>query len=122
MVHTSRTSFQMSQLLHTSSHVFRHDALAESAQPKARSTPPSSHLLPFSASVFSNFPVPRRFWVILRKLAILALALPSSFAAEQLDHATKQLSQDILKELIEINTTDSVGNVTTASEAMAKRL
>src|SRR5438552_10362865 len=35
---------------------------------------------------------------------------------------TKQLAQDIFKELIEINTTDSVGNVTTAAEAMAKRL
>ena len=40
----------------------------------------------------------------------------------QVDDATKQLSHDILKELIEINTTDSVGNVTTAAEAMAKRL
>ena len=60
--------------------------------------------------------------MILRKLAILALALTSSFAAAQLDDATKQLSHDIFKELIEINTTDSVGNVTTASEAMAKRL
>src|SRR5882757_8775891 len=37
------------------------------------------------------------------------------------DH-TKQLAHDIFKELIEINTTDSVGNVTTASEAMAQRL
>src|ERR1700719_4157222 len=35
---------------------------------------------------------------------------------------TKQLARDILKQLIEINTTDSVGNVTTAAEAMAKRL
>src|ERR1700694_925921 len=35
---------------------------------------------------------------------------------------TKQLAHDIFKELIEINTTDSVGNVTTAAEAMAKRL
>jgi acetylornithine deacetylase/succinyl-diaminopimelate desuccinylase-like protein len=35
---------------------------------------------------------------------------------------TKQMARDILKQLIEINTTDSVGNVTTAAEAMAKRL
>ena len=34
----------------------------------------------------------------------------------------RQLAHDIFKELIEINTTDSVGNVTTAAEAMAKRL
>ncbi len=32
------------------------------------------------------------------------------------------LSRSIFQELIEINTTDSVGNVTTAAEAMAKRL
>jgi acetylornithine deacetylase/succinyl-diaminopimelate desuccinylase-like protein len=35
---------------------------------------------------------------------------------------TKQLAHDIFKQLIEINTTDSVGNVTIAAEAMAKRL
>src|ERR1700694_3596908 len=35
---------------------------------------------------------------------------------------TKQLAHDIFKQLVEINTTDSVGNVTTAAEAMAKRL
>ena len=39
----------------------------------------------------------------------------------QIEDATKQLSHDIFKQLIEINTTDSVGNVTTASEAMAQR-
>jgi len=35
---------------------------------------------------------------------------------------TRQLAHDALKQLIEINTTDSVGNVTTAAEAMAQRL
>jgi acetylornithine deacetylase/succinyl-diaminopimelate desuccinylase-like protein len=35
---------------------------------------------------------------------------------------TKKLAREIFKELIEINTTDSSGNVTTAAEAMAKRL
>jgi acetylornithine deacetylase/succinyl-diaminopimelate desuccinylase-like protein len=39
-----------------------------------------------------------------------------------LDDATRQLSRDIFHELIEINTTDSVGNTTRAAEAMAKRL
>src|SRR5437868_8401621 len=33
-----------------------------------------------------------------------------------------QMARDIFKQLIEINTTDSVGNVTTAAEAMAQRL
>jgi len=37
------------------------------------------------------------------------------------DQATRRLALDIFKQLIEINTTDSVGNVTTAAEAMAQR-
>ncbi len=52
-------------------------------------------------------------------IVCLLLALP---ALSQISPADRQLSHDILKELIEINTTDSVGSVTTASEAMAKRL
>jgi acetylornithine deacetylase/succinyl-diaminopimelate desuccinylase-like protein len=36
--------------------------------------------------------------------------------------AINQMAHDIFKQLVEINTTDSVGNVTTAAEAMAKRL
>ena len=39
-----------------------------------------------------------------------------------LDDATRQLSRDIFRELIEINTTDSAGNNTQAAEAMARRL
>jgi len=58
-----------------------------------------------------------------RKSFLLIPCLFFAFAASaQIDDATKQLSHDIFKELIEINTTDSAGNVTTASEAMAKRL
>ena len=37
------------------------------------------------------------------------------------NEATRQLAHDIFKQLIEINTTDSVGSVTAASEAMAQR-
>src|SRR6266704_4924290 len=40
----------------------------------------------------------------------------------QCQNQTKQVSHDIFKQLIEINTTDSVGNVTMAAEAMAKQL
>ena len=40
----------------------------------------------------------------------------------QVDESTRQLSHDIFKQLIEINTTDSVGSVTTAAEAMAQTL
>ena len=42
--------------------------------------------------------------------------------ANALDDATRKLSHDIFKQLIEINTTDSVGSTTVAAEAMAKRL
>ncbi len=52
-------------------------------------------------------------------IVCLLLALP---ALSQISPADRQLSRDILQELIGINTTDSVGNVSTASEAMAKRL
>jgi acetylornithine deacetylase/succinyl-diaminopimelate desuccinylase-like protein len=43
-------------------------------------------------------------------------------SAASLDEATRQLSREIFQQLIEINTTDSVGNCTLAAEAMAKRL
>ena len=56
-------------------------------------------------------------------LCVIFLFLLSAAALQaQIDDATRQLSHDILKQLIEINTTDSVGNVTTAAEAMAQRL
>lgn len=53
-------------------------------------------------------------------LPLCLAAVVSTFA--QIDNSTRQLSHEIFKELIEINTTDSVGNVTTAAEAMAKHL
>jgi hypothetical protein len=37
-------------------------------------------------------------------------------------HDSQKLARDIFKELIEISTTHSVGNATTAAEAMAARL
>jgi len=58
----------------------------------------------------------------LRMAFFLASVLLFSLTSPaQIDEATKQLSHDIFKQLIEINTTDSVGNVTTASEAMEQR-
>ena len=42
--------------------------------------------------------------------------------AAQLDDATRGLARDIFQQLIEINTTDSVGSTTVAAQAMAKRL
>jgi acetylornithine deacetylase/succinyl-diaminopimelate desuccinylase-like protein len=57
-----------------------------------------------------------------QRLLMAATLLFSFPALAQINEQTKQLSHDIFKQLIEINTTDSVGNVTTAAEAMAKRL
>jgi acetylornithine deacetylase/succinyl-diaminopimelate desuccinylase-like protein len=54
-------------------------------------------------------------------LLLLGTALLASNASAQADNPSRQLAHDIFKQLIEINTTDSVGNVTTAAEAMAQR-
>ena len=56
-------------------------------------------------------------------LALLALAVPlaATAAVPPLDDTTRQLTRDIYKQLVEINTTESVGNMTTAAEAMAAR-
>jgi len=43
-------------------------------------------------------------------------------AAAQSDAATRKMAHDIFKQLIEINTTDSIGSTTEAAQAMAKRL
>ena len=48
-----------------------------------------------------------------------AQAVAAGAAAQQ---ASDALAHDILKQLVEINTTDSVGSVSTAAEAMAQRL
>jgi acetylornithine deacetylase/succinyl-diaminopimelate desuccinylase-like protein len=44
------------------------------------------------------------------------------FCAAAADDATRRMSRDVFRELIEINTTDSSGDNTRAAEAMAKRL
>jgi acetylornithine deacetylase/succinyl-diaminopimelate desuccinylase-like protein len=60
----------------------------------------------------------------LHPLGSLAAALLCATVvhAQTAAESPKALSRSIFQELIEINTTDSVGNVTAASEAMAKRL
>ncbi|WP_446744340.1 M20/M25/M40 family metallo-hydrolase [Silvibacterium acidisoli] len=51
------------------------------------------------------------------------LALPSAAqSTPPLDPATRQLAHDVFKQLIEINTTDSVGSVTEASKVIRERL
>src|SRR5580658_10623424 len=51
-----------------------------------------------------------------------ALVLFSQLSVAQPDAATRQLAHEIFQQLIEINTTDSVGSTTVAADAMAKRL
>ena len=59
----------------------------------------------------------------IRALSLCAIGLLLAISSmAQIDAATGQLSRAILQQLIEINTTDSVGNVSTAAEAIAKRL
>jgi len=58
----------------------------------------------------------------LRLLCCLLVPLVTLPTLAQLDPQTKQLSRDIFQQLIEINTTDSVGSTTIAANAMAKRL
>src|SRR5438132_5234592 len=55
-------------------------------------------------------------------LSFCLLAICATRGRTQVPDQTKQLARVIFKQLIEINTTDSVGNVTMAAEAMAKRL
>jgi len=53
---------------------------------------------------------------------IVALAIPAVLSAQSPSLTpTQQLAHDIYKQLIEINTSDSVGNTTTAANAVAKR-
>ena len=58
----------------------------------------------------------------MNKLRFAVFLLLGSLAAAPLDEATRKLARDIFQQLIEINTTDSVGSTTVAAEAMARRL
>jgi acetylornithine deacetylase/succinyl-diaminopimelate desuccinylase-like protein len=59
----------------------------------------------------------RRIWVL-----IAGTLLSLSGVAAQTPDESRKLAREIFKELIDINTTDSVGNVTAAAVAMAARL
>lgn len=56
------------------------------------------------------------------KRPLLALALAAAPLAAQRTDATKALERDILRQLVEINTSDSAGHTREAAEAMQKRL
>src|SRR5258705_13811819 len=51
---------------------------------------------------------------------LFAAHLPAQSTA--MDPATHQLARDVFKQLIEINSTDSIGSTTAVAEAMRKRL
>src|SRR6202171_4204490 len=55
------------------------------------------------------------------RIALLCIGLAAPALCQE-QAGTNQLAREIFKQLIEINTTDSVGNVTTAAEAMAAHL
>jgi len=63
----------------------------------------------------------KHLWRTLISAAV-ALVFLAPILPAQIDPGTRQLSHDIFKQLIEINTTDSVGSITVAAEAMAQRL
>jgi len=62
-----------------------------------------------------------RLAAVLSGVVAAAAALAADRAGDGQDPAADALARDIFKQLIEINTTDSAGNVTTAAEAMAQR-
>src|ERR1700723_4492225 len=63
---------------------------------------------------------PKKLGLSLLSCLILVFSLQAQSPSSQ-DEATRKLALDIFKQLIEINTTESVGSVTAAAEAMAQR-
>ena len=59
---------------------------------------------------------------LLAALSLLFFVGCAQRTVEITSEPSNALARDIFKELVEINTTESVGNVTAASEAMAQRL
>ena len=59
----------------------------------------------------------------LASMAVMAAAsLQPAWSAAPGDPAVRTMAHDIFKQLVEINTTDSIGSTTVAAQAMAKRL
>jgi acetylornithine deacetylase/succinyl-diaminopimelate desuccinylase-like protein len=65
---------------------------------------------------------PTPFSIIVGAVAALALGPVHAGAQAKAAPADRRLARDIFKELIEINTTDSLGNTPRAARAMAQRL
>src|ERR1051326_6814945 len=72
----------------------------------------------------SVFPFPGGFmpksrcWLALSVIILFTI----SYSQAQLDNSDKQLARDVFQQLIDINTTESVGSTTVAAQAMANRL
>jgi acetylornithine deacetylase/succinyl-diaminopimelate desuccinylase-like protein len=79
-----------------------------------------SHLKRIFVTVYRRTTLPTT--LLATSLVAAALSTHSLAAQQPLDPATRQLSHDVFKQLIEINTTDSVGSVTAAAQAMRQRL
>jgi acetylornithine deacetylase/succinyl-diaminopimelate desuccinylase-like protein len=64
------------------------------------------------------------YWRLIASTTAAAAAalLVTGIAHAQASDSSNALAREIFKELVEINTTESVGSVTAASEAMAQRL
>ena len=62
-----------------------------------------------------------RLRMLLAGTVLLVTAAAGTLRAE-LNDVTKHLARDIFQQLMEINTTDSVGSTTGAAQAMGKRL
>jgi acetylornithine deacetylase/succinyl-diaminopimelate desuccinylase-like protein len=58
----------------------------------------------------------------VRAVLFIGVLLVPGVIRAQVNEGTRQLSRDIFQQLVEINTTDSVGSTTLAASAMAKRL
>jgi len=63
----------------------------------------------------------RRSVPVAAALAGVLAVASAAAATSAADEASNKLAHDIFKQLIEIDTSDSTGNVTTATEAMAQR-
>jgi acetylornithine deacetylase/succinyl-diaminopimelate desuccinylase-like protein len=70
-----------------------------------------------------RFFLKHRSWLTLVGVIIGAICVQSGWAAgAQSEQVTRKMAHDIFKQLIEINTTDSIGSTTVAAQAMARRL
>src|SRR5215813_12529002 len=63
-----------------------------------------------------------QFWFAFGCFVVIIAMAQTVQAQSPSLSAHQQMTRDIFQQLIEINTTDSVGNTTTAAEAMAARL